>query len=154
MIGTKNNGKRHSGTKFTSPGFCLPFTQTVNQPVCPCKWDSPSFGTNLLPILMEIMDAFHSTKTFEKYGNSGKMVQKFPEKVQEIPRTVEFPKREAFNQKFEKFQEQSRMEGKHPGKLFRKLGYTSRGCPLFGNFGKCYSIRYWKLLKIQSGRFG
>ena len=30
MIGT--NGKRHSATKFTSPGFCLPFTQTVNQP--------------------------------------------------------------------------------------------------------------------------
>ena len=52
MIGT--NGKRHSGTKFISPGFCLPFTQTVNQPVCPCKWDSPSFGTNLLPILMEL----------------------------------------------------------------------------------------------------
>ena len=30
--------KCDSGTKFTNPEFCLPFTQTVNQPVCPCKW--------------------------------------------------------------------------------------------------------------------
>ena len=31
------NGKRDSGTKFTSPEFCLPFAQTANRPVCPCK---------------------------------------------------------------------------------------------------------------------
>ena len=30
-----------------------------------------------------------------------------------------------------------------------KFGYTSRG-----NFGKCCSIRYWKLPKIQTGSFG
>ena len=88
MIGT--NGKRHSGTKFTSPGFCLPFTQTVNQPVCPCKWDSPSFGTNLLPILMEIMDAFHSTKTFEKYGNSGKWYRNFRKRFQKFRELLNF----------------------------------------------------------------
>ena len=28
-------GKRHSGTKFTNPEFCLPFTQTVNRLGCP-----------------------------------------------------------------------------------------------------------------------
>ena len=27
-------GKRH----FSISEFCLPFTQTVNRPVCPCKW--------------------------------------------------------------------------------------------------------------------
>ena len=32
------NGKRDSGTKLTSPEFCLPFTQTVNRAVCRCKW--------------------------------------------------------------------------------------------------------------------
>ena len=30
-------GKRDSGTKFTSPELCEPFTQTVNRPVYPCK---------------------------------------------------------------------------------------------------------------------
>ena len=29
------NGKRLFGAKFTSYEFCLPFTQTVNRPVCP-----------------------------------------------------------------------------------------------------------------------
>ena len=28
------NGKRESGTIFSSPKFCLLFSQTVNQPVC------------------------------------------------------------------------------------------------------------------------
>ena len=32
------NGKRDSGTKFTSPELCEPFTQTVNRPVRPRKW--------------------------------------------------------------------------------------------------------------------
>ena len=32
------NGKRDSGTKFTSLEFCLPSAQTVNGPVCPCIW--------------------------------------------------------------------------------------------------------------------
>ena len=35
--------------------------------------NSLSFGTNLLLFLMEIMGAFHSTKTFEKYGNRSKL---------------------------------------------------------------------------------
>ena len=47
------------------------------------------------------------------------------------------------------FWEQSWME-----RNFRNLGryaYTTRGCPLSGNFWKCYYIRYWKLPKIQTG---
>ena len=43
-------------------------------------------------------------------------------------------------------------EGKLLGKSYRKFGCNSRGCPLFENFGKCCSIRYWKLPKIQTGR--
>ena len=31
------NGKCDSGTNFTIAEFCLPFAQTVNQPVCSCK---------------------------------------------------------------------------------------------------------------------
>ena len=32
------NGKHDSGTKLTSPEFCVPFAQTVDRPVCSCKW--------------------------------------------------------------------------------------------------------------------
>ena len=31
------NEKHDSGMKFTCPEFCVPFAQTVNCPVCPCK---------------------------------------------------------------------------------------------------------------------
>ena len=31
------NGERDSGKKFTSPEFCLPFAETLNQPDYPCK---------------------------------------------------------------------------------------------------------------------
>ena len=41
------------------------------------------------------------------------------------------------------------MERKLPGKSFSKFGYTLRGCPLFGNLGKCCSTRYWKLPKFK-----
>ena len=53
-----------------------------------------------------------------------------------------------------KIGEQSWMERTLPGKKSRKLGYTSRGCPLFWKFGNCCSIRYRKLPKTQTGRFG
>ena len=54
-----------------------------------------------------------------------------------------------------KIREQRWMERTLPRKKkSRKLGYTSRGCPLFWKFGNCCSIRYRKLLKTQTGRFG
>ena len=46
------------------------------------------------------------------------------------------------------------METKLSGKKFPKFGYTSRGCLFLGNFVKYCSIRYLKLPKIQTGRFG
>ena len=71
------------------------------------------------------------------YGN-------FLGKVPENPEIVEFPKSEPFNRKFWKFQDESQMERTFPGKKFRKLGYTSRGCPLFRNLCK-FAIFYWEL---------
>ena len=46
------------------------------------------------------------------------------------------------------------METKLSGQKFPKFGYTSRGCLFLGNFVKYCSIRYLKLPKIQTGRFG
>ena len=45
------------------------------------------------------------------------------------------------------------------GKKTSGKKYTSNSIPrevflFFGNFGKCCSIRYWKLLKIKTRRFG
>ena len=37
---------------------------------------------------------------------------------------VEFPKSEPFNRKFRKFQDESQMERKFPGKVFRKFGWV------------------------------
>ena len=34
------NSKHDSGTKLTSPEFCVPFAQTVDRLVCPCKWQA------------------------------------------------------------------------------------------------------------------
>ena len=45
------------------------------------------------------------------------------------------------------------MERKRPGNFFRKFGCTSRGCPLFGNFWKYCSTRYWKLPKNSKRNF-
>ena len=72
------------------------------------------------------------------------MVQKFPRK---IPETV--AKCEQLSRKFMKFRKESWMERKLPGKSFPEFGYTSRGCALFGNFGKYCSTRSWKLLKFK-----
>ena len=38
MVGISANGKRQSRTEFPNTEICLPFAQTVNRPVCPCKW--------------------------------------------------------------------------------------------------------------------
>ena len=39
-------------------------------------------------------------------------------------------------------------------KKFENLGKPYEFVLFIGNFGKCCSICYWKLAKIQSGRFG
>ena len=32
------NGECNYRMKLTSPELCIPFAQTMDQPVCPCKW--------------------------------------------------------------------------------------------------------------------
>ena len=78
------------------------------------------------------MGAYHSTKNFEIFetGSNGTEI-KFLGKVPKNTENVEFPKIEPFNQKFRKFRDESQMEWKFPGKIFRTFGYTSRDCALF-----------------------
>jgi len=68
---------------------------------------------------------------FRNFRNGVKWYRHFLGKVPENPEIVEFSKSEPFNQKFRTFRDENQMERKFPGKIFRKFGYTSRGCPLF-----------------------
>ena len=73
---------------------------------------------------------------FRNFRNGDKWDRDFLGKVPENPEIVEFPKTEPFNQKSQKFRDESQMERKFPGKNYRKFGYTSRGCPLIRNLCK------------------
>ena len=76
------------------------------------------------------------------------MEQNFSEKFPEIPKAVEYPKCEPFNQKLKKFGERSQLERKLPLKFFENLGIAREVVLIFENFEKRCSIRYWKLPKI------
>ena len=86
-------------------------------------------------------NAFHSTKTFEKFGNSGKWYRNFPE--------TNYPTENSRNSR-------SKVEWKENlrEKFFENLGMPREVVLFFGNFGKCCSIRHCKLPKIQTARFG
>ena len=85
-----------------------------------------------------------------KFRNGEKWYGNFLGKVPENTEIVESPKSEPFNRKFRKFRDESQMERKFPGKYFRKFGYTSRGCPLFGN--QCKLPIFYSALAISFGR--
>ena len=72
----------------------------------------------------------------QNFRNGDKWYGNFLGKVPDNPEIIEFPKSELFNRKFRKFRDESQMERKFPGKIFRKCGYTSRGCPIFRNLCK------------------
>ena len=59
------------------------------------------------------------------------MTQKFPGKLSENPKIIDLPKRESFNRKLWKFQEENQLKQKFPVRNFRKFGYASCGCPFF-----------------------
>ena len=59
------------------------------------------------------------------YGN-------FLGQVPENAEIVEFPKSEPFNRKFRKFREESQMERKIPGKVFKNLGILREVVLFFG----------------------
>ena len=87
---------------------------------------------------------------FRNFQNGDKWYGDFLGKVPENTEFVEFPKSEPFNRKFRKFQDESQMGGKLPGKKFRKFGYTSRGCPLFWNL--CKFLIFYSALASSFGR--
>ena len=95
---------------------------------------------------------FHSTKTFENLETAA-MVPKFPEKFPEILETVEFPKCEPFNRKFWNSGSKVEWKGNFRENIFENLGIPREVLLFFGNFGKCCSIRYWKLPKISNRTF-
>ena len=99
--------------------------------------------------------AFHSTKTFENWKQR-QMTQKFPGKVSRNSERCWISEMRTMHstENSRNSQKRSSMKRKLPEKFFLKFGHTSQGCPLFGNFGKCCSIRFWKLPKIQTRRFG
>ena len=97
------------------------------------------------------MERFPFNQNFRKFGTSGKWYRNFSEKFPEIPETGEFSKckistensgrkvewKENFREKFSK-----------------NLGICRKVVLCFGIFERCCSTRYWKLPKIQTGRFG
>ena len=91
---------------------------------------------------------FPFIQNFRKVRNSGKWYRNVPEKFSEIPETVEFPKCEPFNRKFQKSRKQSWMESKLPGKIFENLGIPREVVLFCGNFGECFATHIWKLPKI------
>ena len=80
------------------------------------------------------------------------MVQKFPGKVSGNSGNCWISEMRTIQPKILEIPGAKLKEGKLLGKSYRKFGCNSRGCPLFENFGKCCSIRHWKLPKIQTGR--
>ena len=97
--------------------------------------------------------AFHSTKTVENLETKA-MVQKFPEKFQKFCKVLNF--RNANHSTKNSGNSGSKVEWKEnfQENIFENLSIPREVFLFFGNVGKCCSIRYWKLPKIQTGRFG
>ena len=88
----------------------------------------------------------HSTKNFEIFetGTNG------TEKFQKIRKLLSFRKANHSTLKFRKFQDESEMGRKFPGKIFPKFGYTSWGCPLLWNL--CRFPIFYSALASSFGR--
>ena len=89
-------------------------------------------------------------QNFRNFRNGDKWYGNFLGNVPENTEIVEFPKSEPFNRIFRKFQNESQMGRKFPGKKFLKFGYTSRGCPLFWNL--CKFPIFYSALASSFGR--
>ena len=101
----------------------------------------------------ETRDAFHSTKTLENLETAANSTEISHKMLQKFRKLLNF--RNATNSPYS--------EGKvdHEWKenfleifFFETLGLRREVRLFFGNFGKCCSIRLWKLPKIQTWRFG
>lgn len=90
-----------------------------------------------------LQGAFHSTKS-SRTSKRGQMVRKRLWKVSKQSEIFCFSNCEPFNRKIRK------KERKFLETNSRKFGYTVRGFPLSGNFGKCCSIRHQNFTEIQT----
>lgn len=98
------------------------------------------------------MGVFHSTK-LSKIWKQRQMVHKnVPEKFPKMLKNCWISGRRTFQPKILEIAEAKLNGNETSGKTFRKF-YTTQSCPLFKNFGKCCTIRYWKWPKIQTGLF-
>ena len=96
--------------------------------------------------------AFHSTKTFENLETAA-MVQKFPEKFSEILETADFRNANHSTENSGNSGSKVEWKGNFRENIFENLGIPREVLLFFGNFGKCCSIRYWKLPKISNRTF-
>ena len=82
------------------------------------------------------------------------MVEKFPEKFPDIPEL--FNLRNANHSIEDSRNSGSTVEWQENFRenVFKNLGIPREVVLFFENFGKCCFFRHWKLLKIQTGRFG
>ena len=96
--------------------------------------------------------AFHSTKTFENLETAA-MVQKFPEKFPEILELVNFRNANHSTENSGNSGSKVEWKGNFRENIFENLGIPREVLLFFGNFGKCCSIRYWKLPKISNRTF-
>jgi len=121
------------------------------------KWAESSFIFSAIKFIVQrIKGRFPFSQNFQKLGNNGKWYKHFPGKFLEIPEAFEFPKWEPFNQKFYLEIQGAKMNWKKSSvKKFSKMWvYLARLSLFFGSFEKYCTICYWKLPKIQRGRFG
>ena len=98
--------------------------------------------------------AFHSTKTFKNLQTAANGTDVSQKSFQKFRKLLNFRNSNHSTENSRTFGNKVEWKETFREKCFQKFGYTSRGCSLFGNFGKCCANRYWKLPKIQTGCFG
>ena len=130
-----------------------------NIPVGPNRNRSIWFLTEISGILGWMKSAlsgrFPFNQNFRKIGNSGKWYRNFQGKVSINSGNCWIPEMRTIQPKILKIPG-VKWDGKKTSreKFFENLAIPREVDPLLGNFGKCCSIRYWKLWNIQSWRFG
>ena len=96
------------------------------------------------------MGAFHLTKTFENVDSAANGTEISPKSVQTLLLNFEMRTIQPQNQEIPGAKLNGRTTSRK--KIFENLGIPCEVVVFFGNFGKCCSIRYWKLPKIQTRR--
>ena len=98
-------------------------------------------------ISVDIVTVLSIQPKLSKIWKQQQMVQKFRGKFSSNSRNFWISKMWIFQPKILEILGEKFNWKKTSGKNFWKFGYTSQGCPIFGNLWKCCSILYWKLTK-------